>query len=102
MNTLIAIRYLCINILSTHDLLAYPLFLIISANYSLQSEFLCPVTALPMNGINGFVVNWKCGCVFSEKALQEVISRENLSFNAFSFLVVRFFFSMVLIFLFFG
>lgn len=39
-----------------------------------QSEFLCPVTALPMNGINGFVVNWKCGCVFSEKALQEVKS----------------------------
>ncbi|KAK6020784.1 hypothetical protein OSTOST_13555, partial [Ostertagia ostertagi] len=39
-----------------------------------QSEFLCPVTAVPMNGVNGFVVNWKCGCVFSEKALQEVKS----------------------------
>ncbi|VDM59824.1 unnamed protein product [Angiostrongylus costaricensis] len=39
-----------------------------------QSEFLCPVTSVPMNGINGFVVNWKCGCVFSEKALQEVKS----------------------------
>ncbi|RCN53248.1 hypothetical protein ANCCAN_00807 [Ancylostoma caninum] len=39
-----------------------------------QSEFLCPVTTLPMNGINSFVVNWKCGCVFSEKALQEVKS----------------------------
>ncbi|KIH57888.1 hypothetical protein ANCDUO_11916 [Ancylostoma duodenale] len=25
-----------------------------------QSEFLCPVTTLPMNGINSFVVNWKC------------------------------------------
>ncbi|KAJ1373735.1 hypothetical protein KIN20_036230 [Parelaphostrongylus tenuis] len=39
-----------------------------------QSEFLCPVTSVPMNGVNGFVVNWKCGCVFSEKALQEVKS----------------------------
>ncbi|KAK6042459.1 hypothetical protein COOONC_20035 [Cooperia oncophora] len=39
-----------------------------------QSEFLCPVTSVPMNGINSFVVNWKCGCVFSEKALQEVKS----------------------------
>ncbi|KJH42523.1 hypothetical protein DICVIV_11480 [Dictyocaulus viviparus] len=39
-----------------------------------QSEYLCPVTSLPMNGINSFVVNWKCGCVFSEKALQEVKS----------------------------
>ncbi|KHJ76558.1 hypothetical protein OESDEN_23822 [Oesophagostomum dentatum] len=27
-----------------------------------------------MNGINSFVVNWKCGCVFSEKAVQEVKS----------------------------
>ncbi|VDL79365.1 unnamed protein product [Nippostrongylus brasiliensis] len=39
-----------------------------------QSEFLCPVTSVPMNGINSFVVNWKCGCVFSEKAIQEVKS----------------------------
>ncbi|VDM83466.1 unnamed protein product [Strongylus vulgaris] len=39
-----------------------------------QSEFLCPVTSLPMNGINKFVVNWKCGCVFSEKAVQEIKS----------------------------
>ncbi|KAK5973109.1 hypothetical protein GCK32_006466 [Trichostrongylus colubriformis] len=39
-----------------------------------QSEFLCPVTAVPMNGVNSFVVNWKCGCVFSEKAIQEVKS----------------------------
>ncbi|VDK43689.1 unnamed protein product [Cylicostephanus goldi] len=27
-----------------------------------------------MNGINKFIVNWKCGCVFSEKAVQEVKS----------------------------
>ncbi|CAJ0592540.1 unnamed protein product [Cylicocyclus nassatus] len=39
-----------------------------------QSEFLCPVTSLPMNGINKFIVNWKCGCVFSERAVQEVKS----------------------------
>uniref|UniRef100_A0A1I7XGP8 Replication termination factor 2 n=1 Tax=Heterorhabditis bacteriophora TaxID=37862 RepID=A0A1I7XGP8_HETBA len=39
-----------------------------------QTQFLCPVTSVPMNGNHNFVVNWKCGCVFSEKALQEVKS----------------------------
>ncbi|CAI4222180.1 unnamed protein product [Auanema sp. JU1783] len=37
-----------------------------------QTEFLCPITSVPMNGNYKFVVNWKCGCVFSEKALEEV------------------------------
>lgn len=37
-----------------------------------QAPFICPVTTMPMNGIQSFVVNWKCGCVFSEKALHEV------------------------------
>lgn len=31
----------------------------------------CPVTALPMNGTNVFKVNWICGCVVSEKAMNE-------------------------------
>ncbi|GMT00543.1 hypothetical protein PENTCL1PPCAC_22717 [Pristionchus entomophagus] len=39
-----------------------------------QTPFLCPVTTTPMNGINPFVFNWKCGCVVSEKAIQEVKS----------------------------
>lgn len=37
-----------------------------------KTPFICPVTFLPMNGIHTFYVNWKCGCVFSEKALKEV------------------------------
>uniref|UniRef100_A0A0N4ZSK3 Replication termination factor 2 n=1 Tax=Parastrongyloides trichosuri TaxID=131310 RepID=A0A0N4ZSK3_PARTI len=37
-----------------------------------KTPFICPVTFLPMNGIHNFYVNWKCGCVFSEKALKEV------------------------------
>ncbi|KAF8367121.1 tads-1 [Pristionchus pacificus] len=39
-----------------------------------QTPFLCPVTTTPMNGVNLFVFNWKCGCVVSEKAIQEVKS----------------------------
>ncbi|GMT28348.1 hypothetical protein PFISCL1PPCAC_19645 [Pristionchus fissidentatus] len=39
-----------------------------------QTPFLCPVTTVTMNGINPFVFNWKCGCVVSEKATQEVKS----------------------------
>ncbi|CAP37413.1 Protein CBG20397 [Caenorhabditis briggsae] len=39
-----------------------------------QTEFLCPITNVPMNGIQSFLVNWQCGCVYSEKAQQEVKS----------------------------
>uniref|UniRef100_A0A914GTF0 Replication termination factor 2 n=1 Tax=Globodera rostochiensis TaxID=31243 RepID=A0A914GTF0_GLORO len=37
-----------------------------------ESPWVCPITALPMNGVNVFFVNWKCGCVFSEKAHNEL------------------------------
>ncbi|CAD5207929.1 unnamed protein product [Bursaphelenchus okinawaensis] len=36
-----------------------------------DTPWVCPVTALPMNGINVFKVNWICGCVVSEKAMVE-------------------------------
>uniref|UniRef100_A0AC34QMC7 Replication termination factor 2 n=1 Tax=Panagrolaimus sp. JU765 TaxID=591449 RepID=A0AC34QMC7_9BILA len=36
--------------------------------------FICPITGLNMNGTYNFLVNWECGCVFSEKAMQEVKS----------------------------
>ncbi|CAI5438135.1 unnamed protein product [Caenorhabditis angaria] len=39
-----------------------------------QTEFLCPITNSPMNGMHSFLVNWLCGCVYSEKAQQEVKS----------------------------
>ncbi|CAI2298383.1 unnamed protein product [Caenorhabditis sp. 36 PRJEB53466] len=39
-----------------------------------QTEFICPITNVPMNGIHSFLVNWACGCVYSEKAQQEVKS----------------------------
>ncbi|VDD91796.1 unnamed protein product [Enterobius vermicularis] len=38
------------------------------------APFCCPVTGLPMNGNHVFVVNWLCGCVVSEKAINEVKS----------------------------
>lgn len=37
-----------------------------------ETPWVCPVTALPMNGTNAFFVNWTCGCVFSEKAHLEL------------------------------
>ncbi|CAJ0575996.1 unnamed protein product, partial [Mesorhabditis spiculigera] len=36
------------------------------------TPYICPITTAPMNGNQNFVVNWKCGCVFSEKALNEI------------------------------
>jgi len=39
-----------------------------------ETQFVCPVTALGMNGINNFLVNWNCGCVVSEKAIHELKS----------------------------
>lgn len=37
-----------------------------------ETPWVCPITALPMNGVNVFLVNWTCGCVFSEKAHHEL------------------------------
>lgn len=37
-----------------------------------ETAFVCPVTAMVMNGANDFYVNWLCGCVISAKAIQEV------------------------------
>ncbi|KAH7700570.1 hypothetical protein AAVH_32308 [Aphelenchoides avenae] len=37
-----------------------------------ETPFLCPITSLGLNGTHTFFVNWKCGCVFSEKALNEL------------------------------
>lgn len=37
-----------------------------------ETPWVCPVTALPMNGTSAFFVNWTCGCVFSEKAHLEL------------------------------
>ncbi|VDN00811.1 unnamed protein product [Thelazia callipaeda] len=38
------------------------------------APFCCPVTGISMNGIHSFTVNWQCGCVISEKAIEEVKS----------------------------
>ncbi|KAF7633826.1 hypothetical protein Mgra_00006795 [Meloidogyne graminicola] len=37
-----------------------------------ETPWICPITSLPMNGTNAFFVNWQCGCVFSEKAVNEL------------------------------
>jgi len=37
-----------------------------------NAMFSCPVIGLEMNGRWRFVFLWRCGCVFSEKALQEL------------------------------
>lgn len=38
------------------------------------SRFICPVVGIEMNGRYKFCFLWKCGCVFSERALREVPS----------------------------
>ena len=38
------------------------------------SRFICPVVGIEMNGRYKFCFLWKCGCVFSERALKEVPS----------------------------
>lgn len=37
-----------------------------------ETPWICPITSLPMNGTSAFFVNWLCGCVFSEKAVNEL------------------------------
>ncbi|KAJ7392394.1 Protein RTF2 [Desmophyllum pertusum] len=37
-------------------------------------RFICPVVGIEMNGRYKFCFLWKCGCVFSERALKEVPS----------------------------
>mmetsp|Transcript_7074 Transcript_7074/g.7785 ORF Transcript_7074/g.7785 Transcript_7074/m.7785 type:complete len:289 (-) Transcript_7074:156-1022(-) len=34
--------------------------------------FLCPVSGVELNGYNRFYANWNCGCVLSEKAINEI------------------------------
>ncbi|KAK6106600.1 Rtf2 RING-finger family protein [Brugia pahangi] len=36
------------------------------------APFCCPVTGISMNGNHSFTVNWRCGCVISGKAIEEV------------------------------
>uniref|UniRef100_A0A2K6WAT4 Replication termination factor 2 n=1 Tax=Onchocerca volvulus TaxID=6282 RepID=A0A2K6WAT4_ONCVO len=36
------------------------------------APFCCPVTGISMNGNYPFTFNWRCGCVISEKAIEEV------------------------------
>ncbi|VDM25269.1 unnamed protein product [Toxocara canis] len=38
------------------------------------APYCCPVSGLAMNGNHTFMVNWRCGCVISEKAIEEVKS----------------------------
>uniref|UniRef100_A0A915AM62 Replication termination factor 2 n=1 Tax=Parascaris univalens TaxID=6257 RepID=A0A915AM62_PARUN len=38
------------------------------------APYCCPVSGLTMNGNHTFMVNWRCGCVISEKAIEEVKS----------------------------
>ncbi|XP_064624743.1 replication termination factor 2-like [Lineus longissimus] len=35
-------------------------------------KYICPIAGLEMNGRHRFSFLWKCGCVFSERALKEV------------------------------
>ena len=37
-----------------------------------NSEFICPVLGVEMNGHYSFVFLWSCGCVFSERALKQL------------------------------
>jgi hypothetical protein len=37
---------------------------------------ICPLTKIEMNGLNRFVLLWKCGCIFSEKMLSTLKFQE--------------------------
>lgn len=39
------------------------------------SRYICPVVGIEMNGRHKFCYLWKCGCVFSERALKEIPSK---------------------------
>jgi len=39
-----------------------------------EFSFMCPATRVEFNGLNKFVFIWTCGCMFSEKVLQETKS----------------------------
>ena len=47
-----------------------------------DSAFLCPITQQELNGIHRFRVMWDCGCVLSDKALQEIQSDSCLNCNS--------------------
>lgn len=44
--------------------------------------FLCPITGQEMDGTHGFLFNWGCGCVVSEKAVMELPGKECLLCSA--------------------
>ena len=37
-----------------------------------ELPFICPITRIEFNGLNKFVLIWNCGCIFSEKIIQEI------------------------------
>ena len=39
------------------------------------SRYICPVVGIEMNGRHKFCYLWRCGCVFSERALKEIPSK---------------------------
>lgn len=38
-----------------------------------KAKWVCPVSGMEMNGRFRFCYLWSCGCVFSEKALKEMM-----------------------------
>jgi len=42
-----------------------------------EQNILCPITMLEFNGMNTFFFLWKCGCVFSRKASEELNLKES-------------------------
>ena len=40
--------------------------------------FVCPISNVELNGINKFVFLWKCGCLFSEKAFDQIKSSQKV------------------------
>ncbi|KAI6198060.1 Replication termination factor 2 [Aphelenchoides besseyi] len=36
-----------------------------------NTKWVCPITALPLNGVTNFTVNFNCGCVISERGIVE-------------------------------
>lgn len=46
-----------------------------------SDRIICPISGIEMNGSNKFVINWNCGCVFSEDSLREIPSKTCLICN---------------------
>ncbi len=49
----------------------------LNVTFSDDEKILCPITMILFSGMNSFSFIWKCGCVLSKKALEELSIKNN-------------------------